>query len=473
MTISGAFFLPLELLVMLLPWRWVLMLAPVTTIFTATVVLVIGSFGIAPGLSMAAFIVVRTTAEICLGRVALPREMLPALTALGAFILVSILSLWLAVLFFQGHVLVLGGADGFRLAAASPYEFRRENVTQGCYLFLNAAFTLSIALQACRRRSDELATIIDRAIALMIVVAALLCVWQWLNYKFGLWWPKEIVATDPTHPDAGGQQMLDGLRVNGPFSEPSACASFFAGFLFYAWYRFLALRSSFWMLLTLCCIVIIVLSKATTGVAVLGLFVLLMAAGFAVTLLAGAAPRMRITWRGLAVTGLLFAAATAGLLYAVDNWDFISELFAKLVSEKTQGSSYVARSGANTMAVNILIETFGLGIGIGSHVASTVLLTLVSNTGILGALALAAFVALLFAPARGGTSFLPVHWFLVGIIAAFSFVGTTLNPTVIWLAFGLVLGARTSACIAARPEINDAAAWPERQASLSGRAGAY
>jgi hypothetical protein len=473
MTFTGAVFLPLELLVILLPWRWVLALSPLTTIFTATVVLVIGSFGIAPGLSMAALIIVRTTAEICLGRVALPREMLPALTALAAFVFVSVLSLWIAVLFFQGRVLVLGGTDGFSLTAASPYAFRRENVTQGCYLFLNAAFTLSIALQACRRRSDELATIIDRAIVLMIVVASLLCVWQWLNFNFGLWWPKEFIASDPTHPDAGDQGMLDGLRVNGPFAEPSACATYFAGFLFYAWHRFLALRSSSWMLLTLCCIAILLLSKSTTGIAVLGLFVLIVVARIAGQLLSGTLPRLRITWRGLAVAGLLIAAAVAGLSYTVMNWDFVSELFAKLVSEKSQGSSYVARSGANMMALNILIETFGLGIGIGSHVASTILLTLLSNTGILGALALAAFVVLLFAPARGGASLQPVHWFLVGIIVASSFVGTTLNPTVIWTAFGLVLGARTSACIAARPDIARAAPWPERHATLSGRARAY
>ncbi|MDB5406167.1 MAG: hypothetical protein JWL84_1079 [Rhodospirillales bacterium] len=450
MTITGAVFLPVELLIILLPWTWVLVLAPVTTIFIAAAVLIVGGFSLQPGFFMAALIIGRTGIEICLGRVALPREMLPAVTALAAFVLACVVSLWIAVMFFQGHVLVLGGTDGFVLSAATPYEFRRENVSQGFYLFANVALTLSLALQACRRSPDELAKIIDRALLLMMVVATLLCLWQWLNFNIGLWWPKEFFASDPTHPDAGGQEMLEGLRVNGPFTEPSSCASYFAGFLFYAWHRFLALRSPAWLAMTLGCVVVILLSKSTTGIAMIGLFGILVAGRLIVPLLTGKLRRPRLTWRGIAVIGLLIAAVAAGLVYAAANADFISKMLATLVFEKAQGSSYVERSGSNSMAVNILIETFGLGIGIGSHVASTILLTLLSNSGIPGTLALAAFVLLLFAPVPGGHGFQPVHWFLVGIIAAASFVGTNLNPVVIWLAFGLALGARTSVCIAVR-----------------------
>jgi hypothetical protein len=241
MTITGIVFIPLELLIILLPWRWVLTLAPLTTIFIAAAVLVVGGFSVQPGFLMAGLILGRAAMEICLGRIALPREMLPAAAALAAFVLISVLSLWIAVLFFQGRVLVLGGTDGFKLAAASPYEFRRENVAQALYLFVNVALTLALGLRACRQAPEDLTRIIDRAIFLMIAAAAALCFWQWLNYNVGLWWPQDFIASDPTHPDAGGQEMLDGLRVNGPFSEPSACATYFAGFLFYAWHRFLAL----------------------------------------------------------------------------------------------------------------------------------------------------------------------------------------------------------------------------------------
>jgi hypothetical protein len=450
MTITGIVFIPLELLIILLPWRWVLTLAPLTTIFIAAAVLVVGGFSVQPGFLMAGLILGRAAMEICLGRIALPREMLPAAAALAAFVLISVLSLWIAVLFFQGRVLVLGGTDGFKLAAASPYEFRRENVAQALYLFVNVALTLALGLRACRQAPEDLTRIIDRAIFLMIAAAAALCFWQWLNYNVGLWWPQDFIASDPTHPDAGGQEMLDGLRVNGPFSEPSACATYFAGFLFYAWHRFLALRSSKWLLATVCCLVILLLSKSTTAIAMIGLFAALVLGRLAIRLCSGRLPSLRITWGGLVIGCLLVTALVGGLVYVVLNADFISDMLTTLVFDKSQGSSYVERSGANTMALNILIETYGLGIGIGSHVASTILLTVLSNSGLLGTIALAAFIVLLFAPGPRGRFFQPVHWFLAGILAASSFVGTNLNPTVIWVAFGLALGARTSAAIAMR-----------------------
>jgi hypothetical protein len=450
MTSTGIVFIPLELLIILLPWRWILALAPLMTIFIAAAVLVIGGLSVQPGFLMAGLIVVRAALEVCLGRITLPSEMLPALSALAAFVLLSVISSWIAVLFFQGHVLVLGGTDGFKLSAASPYEFRRENVAQALYLFVNVALTLSLSLRACRQSPEELARTIDRAIFLMTAVAAVLCLWQWLNFNVGLWWPKDFIASDPTHPDAGGQEMLDGLRVNGPFSEPSACATYFAGFLFYAWHRFLALRSSKWLLTTVCCVAILLLSKSTTAIAMLGCFAALVLARIAIRLCSGRLPPLRISWRGLIIGGLLAAAVTEGLVYVLLNQDFLSEMLTTLVVEKSQGSSYVERSGANTMAFTILVDTYGLGIGIGSHVASTILLTVLSNSGLLGTIALAAFIVLLFAPLPDGSRLQPAHWFLVGILAASSFVGTNLNPTVIWIAFGLALGARTSAAIAMR-----------------------
>ena len=78
MTSTGIVFLPLELLAILLPWRWVLPVLAVTTVFSASAVVAIGSFGLQPGHAMAMLIVARSLAEASFGHHSFPRELVPA-----------------------------------------------------------------------------------------------------------------------------------------------------------------------------------------------------------------------------------------------------------------------------------------------------------------------------------------------------------------------------------------------------------
>jgi hypothetical protein len=110
-----------------------------------------------PGYAMAVLVVLRAMVEAALGRYSVPKEIFPQILALAVFVLVSIISLWVAVLVFQGKVLVVGGTDYFELTAAAPWTFRRENITQLVYLMLGGCLVWRWGSRfvACRQMNSR------------------------------------------------------------------------------------------------------------------------------------------------------------------------------------------------------------------------------------------------------------------------------------------------------------------------------
>jgi hypothetical protein len=467
MTATGIVLLPIELVALLLPWRWVIFVLPATTIFPASAVLATGSLGLQPGYAMAVFVVMRVMLEASLGRCRAPFALVPSITSLLSFILITVVSLWVAVLFFQEKVLVVGGSDDFQLSAAAPWVFRRENMTQLVYLGLNASFALALGLSLCRLPPDELARAIDRGFIAMIVLADLLCLWQQASFVTGMWWPKEFFTSNPGYADAGGQVMLGGLRVNGPFSEPSEVAFYYAGFVFYGWAKLRARASMSSAALVVSCVAILLISKSTTALAVLGAFALVALLQTAISLGAGRS-LLRPTRGGLAATALIAATLAAGVAWALANWTYLSDLLNLLVFQKDQGISYLERSGVNSLALDVVRQTWGLGIGIGSHKADSLALTLLSNTGVFGAATFAIFVVLLLrgTPASRATD-MPVRWFVGGLVFVHLFSNPNLSMAVTWMGFGLAMATSGSSAAFARNGAAEGSRW-QPQISVRG-----
>lgn len=450
MTATGIVLLPVELAAILLPLRWMIFVVPATMIFESASVLTIGSLGLQPGFAMAALVVLRVIFEATLGRCSVPLAIMPSVISLLTFIFITILSLWTAVLFFQGKVLVVGGTDGFQLNAAAPWFFRRENMTQLVYLGLNGSFVLALAGALCRLPPDELARAIDRGFVTMIVLAGLLCLWQELSFVTGIWWPKEFFASNPDFVNSVGQTMLGTLRVNGPFGEPSALAFYYSGFLFYSWARLIARASLSSAALVVSCVAVLLISKSTTGLFVLAAFAFVALLQTAISLVAGHS-RPRPTRGGLAAMVLIAAALAAGVAWAVANQAYLRDLLDLLVFQKDQGISYLEREGVNEIALDIVGQTWGLGVGIGSHKANSLALTLLSNTGIAGTAVFSVFVVLLLRGTRASASTaMPVRWFVGALVFAHLFSNPNLSMAITWMGFGLAMATAASAAAFAK-----------------------
>jgi hypothetical protein len=212
------------------------------------------------------------------------------------------------------------------------------------------------------------------------------------------------------------------------------------------------------MLMMLGCIGIMLLSKSTTALLVLGVFFVLALAPTVFNMLRGRFPGIRINFTTVLIGVIVLGAATGAAWYASENSDFVSNLLQTLLVDKGQTSSFRERNGANVMALNVLVQTGGLGIGIGSHKPSSFLLTLLSNTGIIGTAVFSYFVVQLFTALRkrdfAGVSLYtpddPLCWFIGGLMLVQLFSAPNLSTSIIWTAFGLELALIGSIRIAKR-----------------------
>lgn len=457
-TQTGIVLLPLGLLVIFMDWRWNLALLAIASTLGAAAVILVGSFGLQPGYYIALLIIGRIALEACLGRITVPREISGPLLTLLLFVVIGLVTLWTAVLFFQGKVIVLGGTDEFKLTAASPYQFRRENVTQFLYLVFSVALTAALAIRLCRQSVDEVVNIVDTSIVTSMIVCDILCIWQWLSFNSSLPWPHEFFFSNPSYAPRVDQELAGGLRVTGPFSEPSALAFQYAGFLFYAYRRFVVRRTTFSVLLMLACIGVMLLSKSTTALFVLAVFFIVALGPTLLNMLRGRMPQIRVTFAGVVITVILIGAAAGAAIYAAENADFVNDLIQALLVDKSQSSSFRERSGANLMALDILVRTGGLGIGIGSHKPSSLLLTLLSNTGIVGTGIFGYFVIQLVMAVRkrdvaGWLKYTPddpLCWMIAGLMLVHLFSAPNLSTATTWTAFGLELGLIGAIRIGAR-----------------------
>jgi hypothetical protein len=115
-----------------------------------------------------------------------------------------------------------------------------------------------------------------------------------------------------------------------------------------------------------------------------------------------------------------------------------------MVLEKKQSSSFKARSGADMMALEIVLQTGGVGIGLGSHKPNNLAMTLLSNTGIVGFLVFGIFLLGLLWPRPAtspGLDIRPYRWMILGLLSVHMISNPNFNPIMLWISLAVIVGA--------------------------------
>jgi len=447
-TSTGLVVIPLAFLIILLPWRFGIIALLVFATLDSAAVVNVGSFGLQPGYFFGSLMIARTALEIVVLVLPLNAHVVRMLTPLLLFTIICFISIWVGLSFFQGQVLVVSSTAGFNLDLAQPYTFQRQNLTQPFYLILNVGIVYALAHQIARLPAGKVRPTLDRAVVGAILFASFVATWEMAHFYFGL-----PFATDFFHSNAGyykahGQILFASiLRVSGPFSEPSNLAYFFAAFLMYAWYRYLRRPGTGAMAVVLLCLTMLAASTSTTAFAVLGIFALVLVKDMVVKLATGPA-RTTLSMHHVG-SGVLIGLALLGVLTFAQSYSHeIHGVFTSMVLEKQQTSSFAQRSGADMIALDILLQTGGIGIGLGSHKPNNLAMTLLSNTGIAGFLVFAIFLYGLFRPRLAESPDVDVRsylWMVVGLLSVHLISNPNLNPIILWIGFALIVGARTAA----------------------------
>jgi len=451
MTITGAILIPLALVLSLLPWRFILIALPSFALLHGAAVVNFGSIGLQPGYALALLVIMRTGLEVLMLREPLNRDALVYTAPLGVLVVVSILVLWISVCFFTGKITVIGGTDAYILENARPYAFRRENIAQITYLLINTALVYSLAHQSARFFPSQILRLIDQGMIAAATIALGLCGWQLVAHETGIYFPTDFLFSNAGYRHADNQGFFGVLRLNGPFSEPSALAYYFSGFGLYFWKRSRLHTTILSVVLFIALTGAIFLGYSTTGYLVLALFAMVVAFDL-ITSIRWDLLRSRVNWQKTVIIGIVVLALGGAVFSLYDNWDRLRPILDVSLFQKEKTSSFEVRTGTELMALNIIVQTQGIGVGLGSHKPNSLPLTLLSNIGVVGTFVFLGFlISLLRAPRPNTVQGLmtaesaPLRFFIIGLGFVHLISNPNFNVVLFWAACGLLAGYYVSA----------------------------
>lgn len=197
-----------------------------------------------------------------------------------------------------------------------------------------------------------------------------------------------------TEVEQGGFWRIVGLHPEASSFGATALASLAFSFVYW---KSTGSRPAFLLASLLLCLVLF----STSSTAYAGLTVLLV---FIILRLPGAAMADRIPQADLVLIGLCIICAIVGIAVLVrDSQAFVAfeELFRVTILEKSTSSSALERAFWNERSLQSVLDTYALGIGLGSSRSSNWVISVLSQLGLLGALLQAILVVtLIYTPGR-------------------------------------------------------------------------
>jgi hypothetical protein len=360
----------------------------------------------------------------------MPQASPPGMSLLVGFVVWSTFVTLIAPLLFDGLVTVTPAATPLVAGVLTT-----SNIAQTGYLVLGVCVLLYIARS--ERSRPEL-------IGLTAGAAIVLSAWRYLSQVAGLPFPEGVLDNSPRfayiETAAGGAP-----RFRGIFSEPASLAG--ACLIAIAYMIPRASLVTGWR------------RVGTLGVAGIALYLGIVStsatfvvAGIVTGLVAAIAGIVGFLSRRTSLSRLLSVAGCVTVVVAIWALPTIFSFVGKTVNDKVRSSSYTERSTANADALNIFVDTFGFGVGLGSARASSFLPTLLCATGAVGAILLTAFLATVLYQASGLKEYRPVLWALIALLVVKVAAGPDLSDSsgIFWISLGLlsrgILEARRQVC---------------------------
>jgi hypothetical protein len=315
-------------------------------------------------------------------RLLLPQHLRWPLGFLLAYLVVAALGAWLLPMWFEGMpVNLLLEMDAIN--KLTPLRHTLSNLAQTLNLLVHVA-VLFFLLQAMQRPEGPRGIKAGVVGALVLVLAVgFYEKWAHLSDSNFL---TPYLANNLGYAQTHAVEIEILSRIGLPFTEPSYLSAYLAATTVGLWGVALLGHGWWWALLAAGLSALGLLNSfgstglAAAGVAVFFLFVWVLSQ--ALSLSTGLGRRLRGALLGI----LLLLAGTWGMQQYTqsDIKPKVDRLFDSLIVSKAKKQDGV-RELSNKRALEIVKETYGLGVGMGSNRASSFFASLVSNTGVLGA----------------------------------------------------------------------------------------
>jgi hypothetical protein len=384
----GAIILPLCVFYWRTPLH-LLQLVFIGAAFAAAAVLVIGSYGVTPGLLPAILFIGYFLLRLILG------ASYPAgngvLRVLMPFILVVIGALISSLLmprFFEGQIFVWPQKlSGF--GVLTPLSPNAGNYTQDMYLIINAGLTVAASFYLVTI-GREMQTLFNTYLyaGLLVVVISL---WQFAANTIHVWFPTSFFLSNPGWALLSDENIGSVIRITGPFSEPAALAGYLCGIIGASgWMIFNGDRRSLTRMAFVLGLGVLLLCTSTTGYAAL----LVMAALLSLyTFVVGSQTLKKRVLMGLTVGGVVVAISVAAVPAVAPGVAHEAVSVVNATLTKQQSSSYTDRTSTDADSLKAAQTSYGLGVGWGSNRSSSLIPGLAASVGLWGIAGLLWFVA--------------------------------------------------------------------------------
>jgi len=447
--ITGVILIPLGLVLALMPWRFSLIGLMIFAMMSPAAVVNVGNVGLQPGYYLALLLICRTAVEIMAQRFNFNVFAMSRMRPLWWFVALVFAVLFLALCFFQGTVETLPGTYGYKSGNTHPFHFARENLTQIAYLLINFTLLYCLAHSGARQQISKLIAAWDTAIVCALFFAVTVCLWQFSSFYAGIYFPSDFFYSNAGYSRADSQAMVGLLRINGPFEEPSILGYTFTGYILYSWARYRVHPTALTIVMIVASVLCSLLSTSTTALAGVFLFIALVLYDTVTGKVNLLPTRFRLSPGRLLVMAALFAVVVVGGFAVADNWGAVQIILRDVLFDKADSTSFKQRSFADFLALQIFTQTYGIGIGLGSHKANSLLLTILSNTGILGVVLLGWFMFEILIWKRTQDEALtmavrPFQLFALGLLTMHIISNPNLSVLTFWLLISAMLGLQAA-----------------------------
>jgi hypothetical protein len=259
------------------------------------------------------------------------------------------------------------GMDYIDVSQLYPLQFTVSNIAQPIYIFVNLFVILFLRIRAEAKSFD---TTIGRALDIMFIIGFTMLIWQSISIYFGIPFPEDFIRGASLDRAYRTESLAFGVRMNGSFAEPADLGMFAGVCLGYGLgLLFLMGRVGMGLFLVGAGIFMGVASGSTTAiVAMLGpiLFLVLSAKRIKVNI---------ITISVASIGAIIFS-------FWIYNSDFLANFINSTLVQKIDSSSFAARFFSLEYSLTLFIDTFGLGVGLGSHRPSSMIAMLIACLGI-------------------------------------------------------------------------------------------
>jgi hypothetical protein len=253
----------------------------------------------------------------------------------------------------------------------TPLAFDFGNLSQIFYLWVNVG-----VLRAFQCAGGLEARFANRAFRWTVIVALSLALLQYLHFTFGTPYPVDFIYSNQQVRSAMPDDFVGYSRVFSTFPEPSYFSVFLVGSCFWAYSNRGVARAYRWMIVLLLMIALI-LTESSTGY----LTFIVMVSFFLFF-------KFREALVRYGLMGLCALLAALGCMWLFgqlfSRFDVVGDLLGRALLDKGDTASLLHRIAADTRAVELFVDTGGLGVGVGSNRASSFFTTLISTVGVVG-----------------------------------------------------------------------------------------